>query len=136
MGKSVKMESKIVTIPIFDDFKCPHCGQITSKYCTNLQCGCHKKEGEIVNLGGIIHGNNHRRRPNMLIQIHRQYPDHTEMCAQRDFPLDRIGDHVAWRQEFIGDNPRPDGAPWVWMICTEESEFFVWQKQEAHVGNF
>ena len=43
------------TSSIGQDYTCPHCGTVTSRYATRLQCDCHKERGEIVNLGGILH---------------------------------------------------------------------------------
>ena len=45
----------ISSVPVCRDYTCPHCGTVTSKWCTKAQCDCHKKHNDALVLGGIWH---------------------------------------------------------------------------------
>lgn len=57
----------------------------------------------------------------MLIQLHHQFKERTEMCAQRD-----ISGYHAMRtfvSETKESHPLPEGAKWI--ACMEGSKTFV-----------
>lgn len=65
----------------------------------------------------------------MLVQLHWQYSDKTELKAQRDIPDDNFNSEM---DKFIEDTKAsfpelPKGVNW--MACNESSEYFVWAKQ-------
>ena len=64
----------------------------------------------------------------MLHQIHHQWPDHTEMVAQKDLSGD-FSETREWVKEIKASHPLPQGAQW--MMCNEKSEFFVWARKEG-----
>ena len=42
-------------IAIGEDYVCPECGKMTSRFCTKLQCDCWKRSTTLISLGGIVH---------------------------------------------------------------------------------
>ena len=60
----------------------------------------------------------------MLYQMHHQFlaEGKTEMVAQKD--INDIVEMKNWQVEVTKDNPLPKNAKW--MVCNEQSEFFVW----------
>ena len=64
----------------------------------------------------------------MLYQLHWQFKDgHTEMRAQKEFSIKKSHTNpkemVEWTKDVQKKHPLPEGAEW--MMCTEESEFFL-----------
>ena len=57
----------------------------------------------------------------MLIQLHHQFKDRTEMQAQKD--VTNHEEMRSWIAEIKLNNPIPNGA--IWMVCNEESKDFV-----------
>ena len=62
----------------------------------------------------------------MFWQLHRQFRDgRTEMVVQLELgDKDLYGAFRNFTEESKDSHPLPDGA--IWMICNEESEYFVW----------
>ena len=63
----------------------------------------------------------------MLNQIHHQYKARTVMVSQREQPTTQK-EVDAWWRETKELHPLPDNAQW--MICNEDSEFFMWAVEE------
>jgi hypothetical protein len=60
----------------------------------------------------------------VLLQLHHQFKDgHSEMVAQNEIRTNE--EYDLWVQDVRTRHPLPEGA--VWMVCTEQSEFFVKQ---------
>ena len=57
----------------------------------------------------------------MLCQLHWQFPDRTEMRAQKD--IHGHPEMRAWFEDIKESHPLPEGA--IWMVCTEKSKHFV-----------
>lgn len=62
------------------------------------------------------------RMSERLYQIHHQFADRTEMCAQIT-SLDMVTVNTVM-EELVVSHPIPEGAKW--MVCNEDSEHFVW----------
>ncbi len=58
----------------------------------------------------------------MIIQIHWQFKDHTELVSQKDIK-DRKNDLQNFVRETREGNALPEGA--IWMLCTENSKHFI-----------
>ena len=60
----------------------------------------------------------------MLIQLHHQFKDRTEMQAQQDIDENNYFDEMrAFVKEIKESHPLPKGA--IWMACNEKSKDFV-----------
>jgi hypothetical protein len=60
----------------------------------------------------------------MIWQLHHQFADgHTEFVSQRGQPKDN--EFREWIEQGQKSHPLPEGA--TWLVCNEESEFFVWR---------
>lgn len=57
-----------------------------------------------------------------LFQLHWQFKNgKTEMKAQKE--ISSNAEMKVWEKDVCKRHPLPEGA--IWMICTEESEYFV-----------
>jgi len=68
----------------------------------------------------------------MLWQLHHQnrVTGESNVVAQKE---DVQGKDVgSWVDEMQKTNPVPDGH--AWMICNEESEYFMWQEDENNIS--
>jgi hypothetical protein len=63
----------------------------------------------------------------MLIQVHHQWPDHTDPIAQ--FDSDEVSDYWEEIRGIQDRHPIPEGA--IWLVCTESSEFFSKGKDDS-----
>ncbi len=64
-----------------------------------------------------------------IYQLHWQFDDRTEMKAQSD-PANQE-QMRAWIQEVQEESPLPDGAKW--LMCNENSKYFVWAVEPVNV---
>lgn len=57
----------------------------------------------------------------MLLQLHHEFKDHTEMVSQDN--INNETEMRAWKKDVQSRHPLPKNAKW--MVCNEGSEHFV-----------
>ena len=63
-----------------------------------------------------------------LLQVHHQFKDgHTNFVAQRE--VEGHSEVSKWVEELRERHPPPKDA--VFMVCNEESEYFLWMRGTA-----